>query len=1063
VDQPVLALFATYAISLGVLVLVEGAASRFAPSLLCGVTNADFSKDAAGFFLTAQVGILAVLTVAIAVVTLLTQKDDGSAVNTDVRLYYVESYSYEMATSGILLSIVLVVQLFWPLQPLVASIAGEKSVDHFKLWATVIHAVWLILNFCLFLHFIKTTLRFVEPQSRARLRKQYCANEIIPRDVGRRLLRAYYTNAPTQIFGTGEIKKWPLISFGMGLISDEQALTEISRSFKTPSRLVDVWLLPLGFALRRWQQRTRQEGGPRKRFGENWDGHLAVLTDFARVHDGKSELVAREGGVPLTRFERMLIGISFRFAAVDPRKDSLPTSTDFIEQLVSKVVSQIDTGSPNGFDDALKEAVDFHSFALDAQNTRDEGGLLINLAQVNDGPFRRPDFEWVREYRRAFTAAINKMTSDGWFVLGMNRVVVRLWPGDPDAYPSSVLQNILDLGRHQVVIFEAWVTKRAVIAASGAGAPDLAGSDLRAYEDALIHFVTSWEALEQLIVSSYRLRQSTRAGDEAYWKASTASWPLLQTHLRNSAFFLAAAVWNEDLAGSDHFRDLLVRWVQPFYTELRNHHPFRDALMLTPDLLHAGWPDSQAAAMRTLRFPQPQLEAKSVFGIILREAYYDAVAITGAVLLHWSATKQQPSQATARTAILVLGRQTRPDSGNTLLEQGAVAKSVFRLVFDLLVREALHSRLDEAKYSAYLEGLIGLLNEMATPRMIPGRIYGGFALDGFQTLTPEFLAILAGNLPSDGDGGVSDLIQRLLDDHPEFHADSTLRDFGYQFGRYAAALDGEPDQRFAATVECFLTDPDLGTLRSRLKAIFDGVVTVITKRRLRQIREAPLDEARLKAVRDTVESALLAETRPGGPFLPIMVSRTDRALEARETTFGQIDRGSFTRPEMSGVKFDDLPPIFAEFAGNFFRNILWYELNQRPKAIEEFDTQLGVAALLNRVREIAGDPKLGDELILLVPDNPFGNSIYMTTSGFPTEGLESYGLTREAGAESGAGCMYAGTIGKIHIYTWQFPGAALLCSRTLLRAAHLGRVHDLDAIFDFQLYDSGDPTTTGSP
>lgn len=528
--------------------------------------------------------------------------------------------------------------------------------------------------------------------------------------------------------------------------------------------------------------------------------------------------------------------------------------------------------------------------------------------------------------------------------------------------------------------------------------------------------------------------------------------------MRNAAFFLAAAVWNEDLAGSDRFRDLLVRWVQTFYAQLQYLYPFRDALMLTPDLLRAPWPDAQTAATRTHMYPQAPLGAKPLFGIVLREAYYDALGITGAVLLHWFATKQQPSPATAQTAILVLRRETLPDSGNTLLDPGAAAKSVFRLVFDLLVREALHSRFDEGKYSAYLEGLIRLLNEMATPRMIPGRIYGGFALDGFQTLKPEFLAILAGNLPSDGDGGVSDLIQRLLDDHPEFQADSTLRDFGYQFGRYAAALDGEPDQRFAVTVECFLTDPDLGTLRSRLKAIFDGVVTVIAKRRLRRIREAPLDEARLKAVRDAVESALLAETRPGGAFLPITVSRTDRALEARETTFGQMDRGSFTRPEMSGVTFDDLPPIFAEFAGNFFRNIIWYELNQRPKAIEEFDTQLGVAALLNRVQEIAGDPELGDELILLVPNDPFGNAIYMTTSGLPTEGLESYGLTREAGAESGVGCMYVGTIGKIHIYTWQFPDAAVLCSRTLLRAAHFGRVHDLDAIFDFQLYDSGDPT-----
>jgi len=315
-----------------------------------------------------QAGILVVLTVAISVVTLLTQKDDGSAVNTDVRLYYFESYAYELGTSAVLLSIALVVQLFWPLQPLVAIIAGQESVDPFKFWVTAIHAAWLILNLSLFLHFINTTLKFVEAQSRARLRKQCSANEIIPRDVRRRLLGTYYANAPAQMFGIDEVKKGPLISFGMGLISDQAAVTEISRSFRAPSRLVDVWLLPLGFALRRWQQRTRKQGGPLKRFGEtHWDGHLAVLTDLARIHDGKSELVVREGGVPLTRLEQMLIRTSFRFAAVDTREDSLPTPTDFIEQLISKVVNQIDAGSPNGFDDALKEAVDFHAFALDAQ------------------------------------------------------------------------------------------------------------------------------------------------------------------------------------------------------------------------------------------------------------------------------------------------------------------------------------------------------------------------------------------------------------------------------------------------------------------------------------------------------------------------------------------------------------------------------------------------------------------------------------------------------------------------------------------------------------------------
>ena len=123
VDRPAKGLIAAYGISLGTLVLIEWAIARFAPSLSGRIMNTDFTKDAAGFFLAAQVGILALLTVAISVVTLLTQKDDGSAINTDVRLYYVESYAYESVTSGILLSIVLIVQLFWPLQPLVTIIA----------------------------------------------------------------------------------------------------------------------------------------------------------------------------------------------------------------------------------------------------------------------------------------------------------------------------------------------------------------------------------------------------------------------------------------------------------------------------------------------------------------------------------------------------------------------------------------------------------------------------------------------------------------------------------------------------------------------------------------------------------------------------------------------------------------------------------------------------------------------------------------------------------------------------------------------------------------------------
>jgi hypothetical protein len=490
---------------------------------------------------------------------------------------------------------------------------------------------------------------------------------------------------------------------------------------------------------------------------------------------------------------------------------------------------------------------------------------------------------------------------------------------------------------------------------------------------------------------------------------------------------------------------------------MNNLYPFRDALMLTPDLFRASWRDAQTAATKTLMYRQPSTDAKQVFGLVVREAYFDVIAITGAVLLHWFATKQQPSSLTSRIAILVLNREAMPDSGNTLLDPQTAAKSIFRLIFDLLIREALTFQFEDNKYSAVLDRLISVLNETATPRMIPGRIYGGFSLDGFQTLTPEFLAIMAANLPTTGDGGVSELFQRLLSDYPALQNARALRDFEDQFGRYSSALDGEPDERFTSTVKCFVENPDLPLLRNQLKGIFDSVVDAIIENRRRKIREAPLDEARVKTVRETVEKGLLAIMRPSGVFSPTSVGRTDRVLPARESTFGVMDRGSFTKPEMSAITFDELPRFFVQFADDFFRNILWFELKQRPKLVEAFEPEKGPASLLDRVQQVVGGKQLGDKLVLLVPYKTFGNAIYMTASGYPTAGLEGYGITHEADVESGAGCTYVGTLSGIRIYSWQMQDAAILFSGDILKTIRFGCVRNIDAVFDFELFDTGDP------
>ncbi len=128
------------------------------------------------YLITGQIGVLAIVSVAIGVVTLISQRFDGSSGNTDIRLYYVESYSYELALSGVALLIVLTLQLFWP-HGHVLHAAGLGGRDYsFKLALTLLHALWFSFNLLLFLQFITTTLRFVEPSSREILRERYSAN-----------------------------------------------------------------------------------------------------------------------------------------------------------------------------------------------------------------------------------------------------------------------------------------------------------------------------------------------------------------------------------------------------------------------------------------------------------------------------------------------------------------------------------------------------------------------------------------------------------------------------------------------------------------------------------------------------------------------------------------------------------------------------------------------------------------------------------------------------------------------------------------------------------------------
>jgi hypothetical protein len=386
-------------------------------------------KDVASYLIAAQVGILGVVSVAIGIVTLISQRDDRSSTNTDVRLYYMESLAYEVVLSGAALLIVLCVQLFWPLQFL-AHLAHLGGTDlAFKAALTAFHLGWLLLNLAVFAQFLLTTLHFVEPTARERLRERYTANVIVPGDLRQRLLRVFYSNAPKELVPLPEDQSGLLLTFGHSMLSDGNV--ELRTKFVAPSVLRDVWLRPLGFVLRRWWHRSeRSLTQPRRQSAlRGHDVWLSLEPSFDGRFEGEVAWCRRRGGVPLRGWERWVIRRCYRFRRYADGRDKLPTPSDFLEELADRVIAQVERSAITGFKSAFDELTRFHGFLLEAHNAQTDQGQPISFAEVGDFwdvPYR----EWIRQYRRVFESAADKIGVETTFIDALSHTVMRLLPGD---------------------------------------------------------------------------------------------------------------------------------------------------------------------------------------------------------------------------------------------------------------------------------------------------------------------------------------------------------------------------------------------------------------------------------------------------------------------------------------------------------------------------------------------------------------------------------------------------------------------------------------------------------
>lgn len=271
-------------------------------------------RDIFGIFITAQVGVLALITLALALVTLIAQRENSE---TDIKVYYHESMAFEVVASCLGLLAVLVVQFTWPLQGVLHRVGFGVDNLLFEFVLHGIHLAWLLVNLLAVAYFIRTTFQFVQQSARMLLRARYTRNVVLPRELASRLCEARYSaySVKDNNVGDNDERCKPSVTFGFDC--GEPYVTELERTFARPSALRDVRLKMVEWVFRRWSERCRKSE-ERSSIEESRRTRPEPIIWFTpRMNVMMSGTVGwcrRRGGVPLTRLEKCVLRYSFIFS-----------------------------------------------------------------------------------------------------------------------------------------------------------------------------------------------------------------------------------------------------------------------------------------------------------------------------------------------------------------------------------------------------------------------------------------------------------------------------------------------------------------------------------------------------------------------------------------------------------------------------------------------------------------------------------------------------------------------------------------------------------------------------
>lgn len=732
-------------------------------------------------------------------------------------------------------------------------------------------------------------------------------------------------------------------------------------------------------------------------------------------------------------------------------KRDFPTPAQILEELADKTAAHIERLAPVAFDGAYREMTRYHRFLLALSASRAPDGAPFSFAELAGDAWLAPHRDWIRQYRRLFERAADRIPDDDHFITSLAYIPSRLLPNPSDPQlPPNIVKVILDLVPMMMHRLEAWVTKRTTIQAPRQTAAEprlaLAGSDAKAYANVLPELVGAWESLLGRVPSMYGWPERNDHNDVNRWGAFRASWPFLWQHLSNTAYCLAVAVWNEDNTGATMFREALVRWPQPLEHLLDGQVELRHRRLLFPSMLNLDWQEVRERAAPLVYDYMPAPTPAQLFASILHSAHDDVLLLTATLLLFWTIQEKQASDIAGRTA----GSLLRKDGGDENHGVWAHRNLSFRTLFlDLLRLKMAGERFADNSYAAELESLVMSLDNMTERSVVPGRIFTPSTLHSRGDLLLSTIAILATVIPDNGDDGFGERMAELARDEELLPAgDRSLRNVVHELGRYRSALE-HPLPQISRGVALLAPGRDVDLAIGRLGEIVRSAETVIENERLRRLRARPVDPVKLERIRSGIETALLNEPAEAPFFKDVQVGRATRgeAAEWRDLIFNGIEKAQFTEPPMESPS-SSLDDMFVSGSRELAGRNAWNSFCQRPRVKHAASARAEDEAFWREIAPLVS--LVGADPVLVVSNAAEGRVLQRFLYG---SAADRPNLTIERRSRGQGNGSYIATVEGVDVFGAGFtPGVAWLFSARTLRSVRYAEIEQtgryVDVSFD---------------